>query len=177
MMDITTRFALEDLLNEFTYAADRRDYEAMQGCFHTDAVDDHGAYHGPIQGYIDWLKIVQESWEMSSHVITNMRFVVDGDRAETEARGTTYLRIKADKPFNLLVIARHFDKYERRCDQWRFINRSLCVDWFQLFPPGESNIGLVGAIQRGRMGKDDPVYSRLQLLPTPQSTITTDASY
>jgi hypothetical protein len=164
-MDLATRFELENLLNEFNYAADRRDYAAVQRCYHEGAIDDHGGYKGPVEGYIEWLKAVQGSQEVSSHVLTNMRFAVEGDRAESEARGTTYLRIKGAEPFNLIVIGRHFDKYERREGRWAFVHRSLCVDWVQVFPAGNATIDVVGAVQRGTSGNDDPLYSRLDLIP------------
>ena len=77
----------------------------------------------------------------------------------------TSLRMKGSEPFNLIVVGRHFDKYERRNGEWRFAHRSLCVDWVQVFPAGNASIDVVGAVQRGKMGKDDPFYSRLDLLP------------
>ena len=118
-----------------------------------------------MDGYIEWLIGVQAGFDISAHVLTNMHFIREGDYAESEVRGSSYLRLKGAKPTNMIVIGRHFDKYERRNGVWKFVHRSLCVDWVKKFEPDASGLNLLNAIVPGRMGPDDPFYSRLRLLP------------
>lgn len=161
MIDFDTQRELEHLQSKFSHAADRRDYEMMRSLYHSDGYDDHGIFKGDVREFIEWLTEIQEQFENSAHVLTNMLCTVDGDRAESETRGTSFLRMKGPEPYNVIVISRHFDTYERRDGVWRFTHRALCVDWQQSFPPVVGGLDVTSASQGGAMGPADPVYSRL----------------
>jgi hypothetical protein len=161
MITIEDRVQIEDLHSRFIHAADRRDYQLLRSLYCDEAIDDHGLYHGPVEGYIDWLRVVQDDFEMTTHVITNILCAVEGDTAESEARGTAYLRMRTDPPHNLIVINRHFDRYRRIGTQWYFQHRSLCIDWVQSFSPGDESLDIVRANPIGTMGPTDIVYERV----------------
>ncbi|QIB66835.1 nuclear transport factor 2 family protein [Kineobactrum salinum] len=126
-----------------------------------------------MDGLIAWLSNVQEDLESSSHTLSNMRFARRDDYAESECRGITYLCLKGSPPQNVMVVGRHFDKYERREGVWGFTHRALCVDWVQLMPRVDAEFDLTGAVEPGKMGPDDPFYSRLELLPGTVKTVGT----
>lgn len=158
MISFDDQRALEELHNRYLHATDRRDYAQLRALFTHDAIDNHGEYNGPVDGYIDWLRAAQDYFESSAHIMSNLLFTVDGDRAESEGRGRAYLRLKGDKPFNMIVVSRHFDQYRKVEGRWLFSRRALCVDWVQQFEPTEGGLDMVQAVQAGRMGADDPVY-------------------
>ncbi len=164
MIAIEIQRELEDLHSRFVHAADRRDYPLLRSLYTDDAIDDHGLYNGPVDGYITWLHDVQDAFDITTHFLTNMLCAVDGDTAESESRGTAYLRLKADAPYNMIVINRHFDSYRRVAGKWLFSHRSLCIDWVQQFPPSDGSLDIVRANPVGTMGPDDPVYRRAPLL-------------
>lgn len=165
MIDLETKAQLELLLTQCGYAIDRGDYDAIRRLYHPDAYDDHGAYKGDVEGLIAWFKEVQAGIESSAHTLINMHFAREGDLAESQSRGITYLRFKGDPSQNMMVVGRHFDRYERRDGAWKFIHRSLCVDWVQMFAPGAGGFDAADAADTGKRGLDDPFYSKLKLLP------------
>lgn len=161
MITIEDRVAIDDLHSRFIHAADRRDYPLLRSLYADDAIDDHGLYSGSVDGYIAWLTEVQNVFEMTTHVITNIVCAVDGDEGESEARGTAYLRMRTDPPHNMIVVNRHFDRYRRIGGRWYFQHRSLCIDWVQSFPPGDDSLDIVRANPVGTMGPTDVVYARV----------------
>ncbi|MGY0610788.1 nuclear transport factor 2 family protein [Luteimonas sp. A501] len=165
MIDTETRIQLEQLLIAFGYAVDRRDYDTIRRLYHPGAVDDHGGYHGDVEGLLSWFQAIQEGVSSSAHTLSDLMFARDGDVAESQARGTTFLSLKGDAPLNVMVVGRHFDRYERRDGVWKFMQRALCVDWVQQFQVQAGGLDLAAGADLGRMGADDPFYSRLTLLP------------
>lgn len=165
MIDIETRTQLEQLLTTFGYAVDRRDYDTIRRLYHPGAIDDHGGYCGDVEGLLSWFQMIQEGVSSSAHTLGDLMFARDGDLAESQARGTTFLSLKGDSPLNVMVVGRHFDRYERRDGAWKFVHRALCVDWVQQFQVPVGGLDLAAGVDLGRMGPDDPFYTRLKLLP------------
>ena len=161
MIPVEDQIAFEYLHSLFVHAADRRDYPLMRSLYSDDAIDDHGAFNGSVDGYIDWLREVQDAFQITTHVLTNVIATVDGDAAQSEARGTAYLTMKADPNYNMIVINRHFDRYRKIGGRWLFTHRSLCIDWVQVFPPSTESLDIVRANPVGVMGPDDVVYARV----------------
>ncbi len=160
-MTIEDRLQIEDLHSRFVHAADRRDYILLESLYCGDAIDDHGAYHGPVGGYIEWLKVIQDAFVMTTHLITNILIHVDGDAAQSEARGSAYLRMNEQPAYNMIVVNRHFDRYRRIDGRWLFAHRSLCIDWVQAFPPSDQTLDIVRANPVGTMEPTDVVYDRV----------------
>lgn len=165
MIDIETRIQLEQLLTAFGYAVDRRDYDTIRRLYHPGAIDDHGGYHGDVEGLVAWFQTIQDGVSSSAHTLSDLMFAREGDVAESQARGTTFLSLKGEAAVNVMVVGRHFDRYERRDGVWKFVHRSLCVDWVQQFQVPAGALDLAAGADLGRMGPDDPFYTRLQLLP------------
>lgn len=164
MVSIEDQIAFERLHSLFVHAADRRDYALIRSLYTDDAIDDHGLFNGPVDGYVDWLREVQDAFQITTHVITNIIAAIDGEEAQSEARGTAYLTMKADTAYNMIVINRHFDRYRRVGGRWLFAHRSLCIDWVQVFPPSGESLDIVRANPVGTMGLDDVVYARAPMV-------------
>ena len=93
MISSEDQIAFERLHSLFVHAADRRDYVLLRSLYADDAIDDHGLFNGPVDGYVSWLREVQDAFQITTHVITNVVAAVDGEDAQSEARGTAYLTI------------------------------------------------------------------------------------
>jgi hypothetical protein len=154
MSEWEDRAAIEELQTLFSYAADRGDYALLRALYTDDAVDDHGGYSGPVDGYIAWVKETHEAYELLSHICGRPLIALDGDTAESEMKSHVYMRLKGPPATSAFVVTRSFDKYRRTPQGWRFTSRVLCADWFG---PSFPSPGTAGALV-GTMGRDDPVY-------------------
>lgn len=155
------RRAIESLHSRFAHAVDRPDYELLRSLYTDDAIEEHGPYNGPVDGYIAWLREFAPSFEIMHHVFSHILLAVDGTTAESETRGTAYLRLRADSPCNMMVVTRHFDRYRRVDGSWRFAHRALCIDWAQDFGPPDKSRDTVRVFPAGVVGPDDLVYRKV----------------
>lgn len=150
--------SLDDLHARYVHAIDRGDLDLLQALYLPDATEHHGDYNGPVDGFIAWLKPILGFFEIATHTISNLLVRTDGDTAESEARGTAFLRMKGERPFNMIVINRHFDTYRKLDGRWLFASRSVCVDWAEQFAPSVAPLDMVRPFPAGTTGSDDPVY-------------------
>jgi hypothetical protein len=153
--------ALEDLHNRYVHATDRHDLALLRSLYTADGIENHGGYNGSVDDFIPWLKQTQDYFEIATHTISNLLAAVDGDTAQSEARGTAYLKFKGSPPFNMIVVNRHFDQYRKVAGKWLFSRRSLCIDWVQQFPPITETLDLVKAVPAGKTTHDDPIYANV----------------
>jgi len=80
----TDRRELHELVLRLARAIDRNDREGILACYQSDAVDDHGEFKGPAEGFADWVAMLhRERIESMSHLIANHLVEIAGD----EARG------------------------------------------------------------------------------------------
>ncbi|MFB2580331.1 nuclear transport factor 2 family protein [Herbiconiux sp. P15] len=73
------RLEIQHRVNQFCRAIDRLDLEELREVYHADGYDDHGAYQGDVDGFIEWVRGRHEQIAFSSHHITNtlIEFVSD----------------------------------------------------------------------------------------------------
>lgn len=156
MSEMEDRFEIENLHVVFAHAADRGDYVLLRSLYTDDAVDDHGGYDGPVDGYIEWVKKTHEDYEILSHISGRPLISLSGDLAQSETKGQVFMRFRDPPARNQFAVTRSFDRYARTPKGWRFTSRKLCADWMGPAFPAEPLGGL-----RGRMDLHDPVYSEL----------------
>ncbi len=158
------RMALERLVVTYCHAIDRRDLALVRSLYHDDAVDDHGAmFCGSPDEYVAWLPAMLANWQATRHAVGNMLFLIEGDTANGEIPTTAWHRT-VDGTRDLIANGRYLDQYARRGGVWKFLRRSLVLDWMEEravapSPGGEVDDG----VELGRAGPDDPVYARLPL--------------
>ena len=76
--------AIRDVLSRYGRGIDRMDHEALLSMFWPGAMDEHGVYDGPIEGYVEWLRANHRPDESWMHHNTTQRIEIDGDEAWTE---------------------------------------------------------------------------------------------
>lgn len=158
------RAALQQLVWTYCHAIDRQDLKLVRSLYHDDAVDDHGAmFCGSPDEYVAWLPSILSHWQATSHTITNMLFLIDGDLAEGELATTAYHRT-ADGAREIVAHGRYLDQYRKAHGVWKFQRRSLVLDAFEdrAVLRGDGP-GIDQGVEMGRGGGDDAVYARLPL--------------
>lgn len=158
--------ALQQLVWTYCRAVDRRDLALLRSLYHDDAIDDHGTmFRGGPDDYVAWLPSMLARWEATLHMIANMVFVVDGDVAEGELVVIATHRTPPPDSRALTATGRYLDRYAKRDGIWRFLHRSLVLDWgdaaaisaASLRPPRPGTVV-------GRPDRDDPSYTALPML-------------
>lgn len=157
------RVALQHLVYTYCHAADRRDFARLRSLYTDDAIDDHGAFNGPVDDFIPWFRDGLAAFEATAHNVLNTLFVVDGDLAQGEIRAIAYHRLSGSRA-EIIAGGRYVDRYRKMDGAWRFTYRSFVIDWIEeraaSRTPGEA-FGPTVAV--GSAGADDPVYQRLDL--------------
>lgn len=161
--ELRDKFALQQLAWTYCHAVDRRDMALLRSLYHDDAVDDHGPmFCGSPDEFVAWLPSVLAGWELTSHVISNMLFLLDGDRADGELATMAYHRSPGPDAREFIAGGRYLDRYERREGVWRFLRRSLVLDWSETRPAAQPDPDLA-SLERGRPDGTDPCFVRLPL--------------
>jgi hypothetical protein len=154
---------LRELVFRLARAIDRNDREGILACYHPDAVDDHGEFKGPAEGFANWVGMLhRERVDSMSHLIANHLVEIGGN----EARGETYVlvylngRPTGGQRFLMTGVGRYLDRFERREGVWRIAHRLVITDieHTATLPTSETD-GLVRQLNSGFASLDDPSYA------------------
>jgi len=117
---------------------DRLDYDIVRSCYHDDAIDDHHAFVGTPEAFIDWaFQDSMRSTTVTHHGVNNHSCELDGDNAYCE---TYYTFIGAYLgPTHLLSIGRYVDHFQCRNGEWKIANRVCVIE--KLFELHEMPVG------------------------------------
>jgi hypothetical protein len=163
---LADKSALDELVQLYCRAIDRRDYTLLLSLYHDGAIEDRGAiYSGSAEGYVAWLPEVMANFELTMHTLYNRVFVIDGDRAEGEIYADAYHRTHPPERKEVVAGGRYLDRYERRNGIWRFTYRTTtferCVE--RTVDPAAWAHFTAGSIS-ARTDGDDLSYTALTLL-------------
>ena len=138
LRQLLDRQAIQDCLLRYTRGVDRLDRELLLSAYHTDALDDHGAFVGNPAAFADWaLPHHREHQKSTHHLIQNHSCELGGDTAHSE---TYCLYIGVNRSGSIDVIGnRYIDRLERRDGNWAIARRVCVVEWVSSLP-GESQI-------------------------------------
>jgi hypothetical protein len=157
--EIKDRQDIYDCIMRYCRGIDRLDRAMLLSAYHPDALDDHGPYCGPVEGFADYvLNLHFKAQHFTQHHITNHRCELDGDVAHTESY-YLFRCLNRKAPFYNSASGRYIDRFERRGGIWAIATRICLVEvsderWG---PNGiASNIGYVEALR----DENDPSYIR-----------------
>ena len=173
---IADRMAIQDVMYRWCRSVDRLDFDLMRSLFHPDAVDDHGAYKGGVDGLVDWIRERHRTIPFSAHQLSNMLIEFAGpDIALVETYAHVVQRYPADGKAALAQLSggqqgaagtaavlnsyvRYVDRFERRNGEWRIARRTVVQDWKQIsdLPPGDWKP--TSGWPAGRRDREDPLY-------------------
>jgi hypothetical protein len=129
-------------------------------------MDDHVLFSGTREELIAWVMPLLRSMAQTMHSISNVLIRIRGDKADVESYYYGYHRVEsAEGPKDSIQSGRYLDKFERRGEEWRIINRRVVVDWFRDHAEAADWArGPLGhRIEFGRRKPDDYSYSMLDL--------------
>ena len=147
---IADRMAIQDVLFKWCRAVDRLDYDGMRAVFHPDAIDNHLAYVGGVDGLIEWIRERHKPIPFSSHQVSNIliefatpvlalvetcvralqRYPANAKASLAQLSGGQVGRPGVG--IDMLTSSRYVDRFECRNGEWRIARRTLVPDWKQL---------------------------------------------
>ncbi|MGI9622670.1 MAG: nuclear transport factor 2 family protein [Acidimicrobiales bacterium] len=126
--------ACKDAALRYCRGVDRLDPDEMKSAYWPDATDDHGNFVGNAHEFVDYCMEAHLRWRSTMHCVLNHLVEVDDDHsARGEIYNVTYL-FRKDEPVLDTWWGRYLDRYEKRGDEWRIIER-VCVNEGSLVTP------------------------------------------
>jgi hypothetical protein len=162
--EMLDREMIRDVVMRYSRAVDRRDFEALRQVYWPEAIDDHGAYNGPVAEFFDWVDQRTRNWDRTVHNICQIIVDLKGAEAGVE----TYFMAYHKKPrpdggwFDELVGGRYVDRMVKRNGEWRILHRIVLFEWFRHFSDSfEFEESPWRNARRGARKPDDVIYSFL----------------
>jgi len=158
--DLVAQQEIRDVLIRYTRGIDRMDAELVRSCYWPRAYDDHGAFQGTAEGFVEWVQQVLSYFDATMHFIGNQLVEVDGDVAHAESYCVAYHRRQpreGEQGHDLVVALRYVDRLERRDGEWRIADRKCVFDWTR-HDPITAEWDLPPKALRGQRDRTDPVY-------------------
>jgi hypothetical protein len=152
---------IRNVLYRYCRGVDRMDFELVRSCYWPGARDDHGAFKGTVDEFIDWIARLLPRNDVTTHQLTNILIEgeVDG-RAFVETYGMAdHQTVGGPDAHNSTICFRYLDRFERREGEWRIADRFCTTEWVRvhaqstIFTPDER-------FERGRRDGSDRVYRR-----------------
>jgi hypothetical protein len=158
--------AIHEVVLRYCRGVDRLDEATVRGCYHPDATDTHGSFHGTVDEFVTWAFRLLGRYATTMHLVANHLATVVGDVAVAETYGIAHhLSDDPDPRRNLRVGFRYLDRLERRDGgPWLIARRIATSEWVTAPVAGE-RWPIPDTDVRGRRGPDDPLYELLADLP------------
>ena len=159
--ELLDKQAIHEVVLRYCRGIDRMDRELVRSCYHADAEDHHGRFHGDVDAFLDWVFELIVKYDSSMHFVGNILIEPRGDLARAETYGMAFHRGDPEKPHRSLITGfRYIDRFERRAGDWRIAKRTATTEWVRKdvpehwWPIGEGFL-------RGSRDRSDPVYEPL----------------
>ncbi len=168
LQEMLDEFALRKLAHGYCRAVDRGDLAKLRELYHHDAVDAHGAFStGSADDFLGELAAARPYIRSMQHNITTVNFAIDGNSAEGEIYTiATQTVIARDRDVDVVVGGRYLDKYEKRDDTWKIVERTIVTDWAHVNDPSVVDLShpITRDTLKGSPDADDPSHSFFSLL-------------
>ena len=129
--DLIAESEIRNVHLRYCRGVDRMDWELVRACYHPDATDDHGAFTGVIDEFLEWVAGALKKYEVTTHFTGNQLVEVSGDTAWAEHYGRIYHRraaIETEPAEDFIVNVRYVDQMERREGSWKIAKRIVVID-------------------------------------------------
>lgn len=161
MTELADREAIRECLYRYARGVDRLDAEMIRSAYWPDCDDQHLAFRGNAEEFIDWAFPIMGQMDQTLHMIGNILIAIEGHQASVEAYFYGYHRITVDGvKQDVIGAGRYLDRFEMRGDEWRIAERLVMTDWFRHYPDSADwDAGLLGMqCPMGSRRPDDPSY-------------------
>ncbi len=92
--ELIARQEIADVIYRYARGIDRLDFDLVRSCYHSDAYDDHGAFAGNVDEFIEAAGVFLQRWTATQHFMGNMLIEIDGDFARAETYAVAYHRLE-----------------------------------------------------------------------------------
>jgi hypothetical protein len=149
------------VLQRYARGIDRLDLDLVRSCYHPDATDSHGSFHGSAAEFVTWVERVLRRYDATMHFLGSPLIEFDGDdraHASVETYGMAFHRSVGGPPErNLVTGFRFVDRFEWRDDAWRIARRVAVTEWSRVDREGD-RWPIPDGIVQGRRDGTDPAY-------------------
>jgi SnoaL-like domain len=154
--------AIRHLLAQYPRALDRQDHELLASLFHPDAIDEHGPYNGPAQGFVEFMRTGGVPGHHLMHHNGTQLIDIEGDVAFAETYTLAFYREPDPEGGHsnreVFLRVRYLDRVEKRDDEWRIAYRRVAFSPCHVLTVTEEYSLWENTITEG--GRDDASYSR-----------------
>jgi len=157
----TATLTIQRIMARYARAIDRLDRELLLSVYWPEAVDDHGPYKGPVDGFVDWvIPFLTERFISTNHFLGQTYAEVSGERAVAETLFTAWHVFRDDPTSAHVVTGRYADVYEQRGGEWRILDRTVLYDWEMA-----AKVNMLAApFSTGLRSREDHTYTLLRQL-------------
>jgi hypothetical protein len=164
--ELADREAIRECLYRYSRGVDRLDADMLRSAYWPEAIDKHLEFRGNVEAFIDWAFPVMGAMDQTMHMVANILITIHGTTADVESYFYGYHRINFDgKKSDVIGAGRYLDRFEKRGDEWRIIERLVMTDWFRQYPDSADwEAGMLGLkLDMGERYPKDPSYTMLHL--------------
>ena len=130
---LMTERAISQVLHRYARGIDRLDFDLVRSCYWPEATDDHGAYAGGVDGFMEFVRGALARFERTNHFLGNVMIEPDLERgvARAETYCVAYHRFHdaAGVETDMTAGLRYVDRFEQRGGEWRIARRVCAYDW------------------------------------------------
>lgn len=158
LQSLLDKEAIRDVSLRYARGIDRHDDALLLSAYHPDAVDDHGAFIGSPEGFVEYANRVHgQNWVCHQHFVTNQVIDLDGTAAHCES----YFLAVLKRPDSVcdFVGGRYIDRLEKRNGCWAVADRICMVEWNVEAAPGGAGLD-PSMFVAGTWDRSDPSYVR-----------------
>jgi ketosteroid isomerase-like protein len=166
--EMLDEFQLRKLVHTYCRAVDRGDIARLRDLYHEDATDAHGGFSaGTADQFLQQLTDARPHIRSMQHHITTVNFAIKGRAAEGEIYTiAVHTLIGKGRDIDLVIGGRYLDKYEKRADTWKLIERTIVTDWGRVSDPSAMDMShpITRDTLKGTLDETDPSYQFFSLL-------------
>jgi len=169
LQTLMDREAIREAMYSYCRGIDRGDEAALRSAYWPDATDQHGAYNGSANGFIDYAVKARTNGPRMIHYVSNISIILQGSQAAVESYFQAFQCDMDSKgnPRETFLCGRYIDRFEKRGDEWRVAARTVVYDWMKEAPgpdaPEEERFG--ARTPNGKMKPDDAWYTLIREAP------------
>ena len=165
LSELVAKNEIEEVIFRYARGVDRRDWDAVRACFHSDAIDQHGEFTGTPLEFIEWVRKRHANVPFSMHFVGNCLIEFMDDRravVETYFIAMQRREVHSTNPQDGAhgtdheVFGRYCDLFEKREDVWRIAARKVVYDSTRTQPSSDHLRQRLGVI--GTRDASDPVF-------------------
>ena len=63
---------IEEVVLRYCRGIDRRDFDLVRSCYHSDAQDHHGSFDGTVDEFVTWVDGLTSRYRWTTHLVGNV---------------------------------------------------------------------------------------------------------